>query len=588
MSDCARFLKRLARALAAAAALAALATPAYAWQDGWSYRTRITLAPSQSGATGELGTQAVLIRLHSGNFSFKDAKPDGSDVRFFAGDDRTALGYQIERWDPTAEVGLVWVSVPGLSTAAATPIYVYYGNKKATPAGEAKAVFGSDALVWHFAEDGAPQDSSGNGVAGESGVARDPNGLIGPAAKLDGQSAISLPAAFSLSAPATISLWVKPAAAQANGTLFALAGGLTIGLQAGVPYVSAGSQRAQASAALATDSWTHVAAVLDGQKITLYAGGQSVAQLEGAPAASLSGQGSLGQGFSGEIDELEVSRAELSAGVIALAAQSQGPGAKLASFDTPEELKSGGHDYIRILFNALTPDAWVVIGVLAIMSLISWVVMIGKGAIFGRVASANDTFLDAYEKAVIGRSEHDGLADLPPALTNSSSSLAYLYRVGQRELKKRLEEGAAAGSRYVVSAQSIAAIRSALDAAQVRENRRLNRQMVLLTIAISGGPFLGLLGTVIGVMITFAAVAAAGDVNINAIAPGIAAALLATVAGLVVAIPALFGYNYLVSNFEEIADDDRIFVDELEKRIAEAYQERGSSGGSVLRAVSQS
>jgi biopolymer transport protein ExbB len=97
--------------------------------------------------------------------------------------------------------------------------------------------------------------------------------------------------------------------------------------------------------------------------------------------------------------------------------------------------------------------------------------------------------------------------------------------------------------------------------------------MVLLTIAIAGGPFIGLLGTVLGVMITFAAVAAAGDVNINAIAPGIAAALLATVAGLAVAIPALFGYNYLLSRVEEISADDQIFVDELEKRIAETYQD---------------
>ena len=85
-----------------------------------------------------------------------------------------------------------------------------------------------------------------------------------------------------------------------------------------------------------------------------------------------------------------------------------------------------------------------------------------------------------------------------------------------------------------------------LDADLVRENHTMNARMVLLTIAISGGPFLGLLGTVVGVMITFAAIAAAGDVNVNAIAPGIAAALLATVAGLGVAIPALFGYNYLV------------------------------------------
>ena len=76
--------------------------------------------------------------------------------------------------------------------------------------------------------------------------------------------------------------------------------------------------------------------------------------------------------------------------------------------------------------------------------------------------------------------------------------------------------------------------------------------MVILTIAISGGPFLGLLGTVVGVMITFAAIAASGDVNVNAIAPGIAAARVATVAGLFVAIPALFGYNYLISRIKGV------------------------------------
>ncbi len=95
--------------------------------------------------------------------------------------------------------------------------------------------------------------------------------------------------------------------------------------------------------------------------------------------------------------------------------------------------------------------------------------------------------------------------------------------------------------------------------------------MVLLTIAIAGGPFLGLLGTVVGVMITFAAIAAAGDVNVNAIAPGIAAALVATVAGLAVAIPALFGYNYLGSRISELNSDMQVFVDEFISRIAEKY-----------------
>ena len=71
-----------------------------------------------------------------------------------------------------------------------------------------------------------------------------------------------------------------------------------------------------------------------------------------------------------------------------------------------------------------------------------------------------------------------------------------------------------------------------------------------------------------------AAIAAAGDVNVNAIAPGIAAALLATVAGLGVAIPALFGYNYLAARIKNISSDMQIFVDEFVTRVAENYGTR--------------
>ena len=122
-----------------------------------------------------------------------------------------------------------------------------------------------------------------------------------------------------------------------------------------------------------------------------------------------------------------------------------------------------------------------------------------------------------------------------------------------------------------LSMQSIDAIRAAMDASMTRLQQRLSSQMVLLTIAISGGPFLGLLGTVIGVMITFAAIALSGDVNVNAIAPGTAAALAATVAGLSVAIPALFGYNWLNTRIKGINADMRVFVDEFITRCAEHY-----------------
>jgi biopolymer transport protein ExbB len=151
-----------------------------------------------------------------------------------------------------------------------------------------------------------------------------------------------------------------------------------------------------------------------------------------------------------------------------------------------------------------------------------------------------------------------------------ASSLYRIYHLGASEIHGRF---ANRNGKHVavLSAASIAAIRATLDSGYVKETQRLNRLMVMLTIAISGGPFLGLLGTVVGVMITFAAIAASGDVNVNAIAPGIAAALVATVAGLFVAIPALFGYNYLISRIKNLTTDMQVFIDEFVTRMAEFY-----------------
>jgi biopolymer transport protein ExbB len=79
------------------------------------------------------------------------------------------------------------------------------------------------------------------------------------------------------------------------------------------------------------------------------------------------------------------------------------------------------------------------------------------------------------------------------------------------------------------------------------------------------------LGTVVGVMITFAIISKEGEVNVNAIAPGIASALLATVAGLIVAIPALFVYSYLNNRIKNITSEVKVFIDEFVAKMAEFY-----------------
>jgi len=147
----------------------------------------------------------------------------------------------------------------------------------------------------------------------------------------------------------------------------------------------------------------------------------------------------------------------------------------------------------------------------------------------------------------------------------ANSPLYRIYHIGSEEIGHRMTGGNG------LSTRSIQAIRASLDAGYVRENHLLNDGLVFLTISIAGGPFMGLLGTVVGVMITFAAIAATGEVNISAIAPGLAAALVATVAGLLVAIPALLGYNYLVSRLKTVSSDLAIFIDEFVTKMAEFY-----------------
>lgn len=293
-------------------------------------------------------------------------------------------------------------------------------------------------------------------------------------------------------------------------------------------------------------------------------------------------------GFVGEIDELSIAKVARSAGFIRLAAIGQGiDGANLVTFSVDEETASWLSGHFGVLIRAVTFDGWIVIGILAVLALGSWIVMIEKHGYLSKQRRANYAFLpafraltddltqlaetDAAEAQGSGRGKSPRRASSPDKTQNAirrHSALYRIYQIGASEILRRFPDDAAHGG-HVLNAEAIAAIRAALDAGLVREVQGLNRLMVILTISISGGPFLGLLGTVIGVMITFAAIAMSGDVNINAIAPGVAGALVATVAGLVVAIPALFGYNWLTLRIRDLVSDMQVFVDEFTTKMAE-------------------
>ncbi len=563
--------------LAAILLLAMLLIPSQAmawWDKEFAYRTKVSvdLSPAGAGIADPVGRTQVLVRLHAGNFSFKDVKDDGSDLRAVASDDKTPLKFHIEKFDGLVdEVALIWVDVTDLVPGQANTVYIYYGNPKANPASDSKSSFGPEqVLVWHFDPKAGAIDATSFGNNSSTPATLVPSSLIAAGARLDGKAPLAIAGSATLAtaaaAPLTVSLWVKPAG---DGAIFTQAGGLEIGSAGGVAYASIGGARA-AGGALAAGAWSHIAAVSDGKTLTVYVNG-----VPGTPvSASLpatSGAAALGTGFAGEIDQLEIDKAARPAGWIKAAALSQGLGAKLLKFEPAEANGDGGHSgYFGILLGALTVDAWVVIGILFVMFLMSVYVMYSKVVYINRVSRANKVFLERYNAHAATAPIHGGLQKVD-GRDAKGSSLSRLFEIGRSALAAR---GAATGTAgpHALAPQSIAAIRAQLDAGAAREGQKLNNLLVLLTIAISGGPFLGLLGTVVGVMITFAAIAAAGDVNINSIAPGIAAALLATVAGLAVAIPALFGYNYLLSRIDSISIEMQIFVDELEKRIAETYR----------------
>lgn len=565
------------------------------WQNDWSYRKQITIDTTPKGAdvAQSTGRMPVLIRLHTGNFSFTDAQENGNDIRFVNADDKTPLPFHIESFDPLLGVAAIWVDIPDMPAGSAKQIWMYYGNQKAPPAGDAAGTFDADyALVYHFDEGAGapPKDKTAYGNNAQNAPAGlDDGAIIGKGARFAAAGPVTVAASPSLvvaaGGPFTFSAWVKTDVFQPREALFARGqngSGLLIGMDSGTVFAEAGAVRVTAPQPVAKGQWTHVAVTADGKTLTLYINGKLVANAGGALPAltSIVGIGGIPQGttfsspaaaFTGEIDELRLSKVARSAALIRAEVASEGPDAKLVQYGTDEKQAGFGFGYFGIIVKSVTVDAWVVIAILGCMAVMSWFVMWTKASYVGMVDKANDGFVALFRKQ-----GGDPLAIDESRMTPAErkrlarSSIWRIYNAAAEEIRRRLGRGGV----LVLNAEAIEVIRALMDAHMVRENQRLARSMVLLTISISGGPFLGLLGTVVGVMITFAAIAASGDVNVNAIAPGISAALLATVAGLGVAIPALFGYNYLVIRNKNVSANMQVFVDEFITRLSEIYSGR--------------
>lgn len=122
-----------------------------------------------------------------------------------------------------------------------------------------------------------------------------------------------------------------------------------------------------------------------------------------------------------------------------------------------------------------------------------------------------------------------------------------------------------------ISPGSFEAVKVVLEEAAAAQAMSLEKGMIVLSTAVAGGPFIGLLGTVWGVMSTFAGIAEKNQASLTAMAPGVAAALVATVTGLLVAIPAMFAYNFMVTTIRHVTQELDGFATRYANQIEHTY-----------------
>ena len=226
-----------------------------------------------------------------------------------------------------------------------------------------------------------------------------------------------------------------------------------------------------------------------------------------------------------------------------------------------------GKSELPFIWEQATLEAKVIIVFLVIFSIIAWSVMIAKGLQMRRAKRLNQLFNLEY------RSQKGVLEVFDRRVQADGCPLFMVYQAGSVELDARLKNPGAEGRKKFVSLKGMEHVKRSLENTVAQESLKLESGLILLAIAVSGAPFLGLLGTVWGVMSTFGHIAQSGAATMTAMAPGVAAALITTVAGLLVAIPSMFGYNWLVHNLRVLTVELDNFAQDLVSKMETEYLE---------------
>jgi len=199
---------------------------------------------------------------------------------------------------------------------------------------------------------------------------------------------------------------------------------------------------------------------------------------------------------------------------------------------------------------------------LVLASVWSWAIIVDKVLLFGRIRRQIDRFEKVFWSGQSLEELYRSLSSRP------ASAMAALFVAAMREWKRSFETGA----RSPIGLQM--RIDRVLDVTIARETERLENRLLFLATVGAAGPFIGLFGTVWGIMTAFQGIAASKNTSLAVVAPGIAEALMATALGLIAAIPAVIAYNKLSNSAGKISARLEGFADEFSAILSRQIDER--------------
>ncbi len=214
---------------------------------------------------------------------------------------------------------------------------------------------------------------------------------------------------------------------------------------------------------------------------------------------------------------------------------------------------SGGQDPLVTFFRETSVTAKVVLGVLLLFSLISWIIIFAKYIRLRKISRQSDRFVAFFRKSKRFSEVNTVAGEL------GDSPLTTLFKAGYAELDAQIKAVRPEESPVTTMSlqagklliKNISGVERALERAIGIEVTRLTANMTFLATTASACPFIGLFGTVWGIMQSFRAIGQSGSTSIAAVAPGISEALVNTAAGLAAAIPAMIFYNYFMGKVRD-------------------------------------